>query len=55
MAIIKCKMCGGDIVLAEDKTYGTCEYCGSTMTFPKVSDVSSGTVLIGTFLTASHR
>lgn len=38
MAIIKCKMCGGDIVLAEDKTYGTCEYCGSTMTFPKVSD-----------------
>ena len=38
MAIIKCKMCGGDIVLAENKTYGTCEYCGSTMTFPKVSD-----------------
>lgn len=38
MAIIKCKMCGGDITLAEDKTYGTCEYCGSTMTFPKVSD-----------------
>ena len=38
MAIIKCKMCGGDIVLSEDKTYGTCEYCGSTMTFPKVSD-----------------
>ena len=38
MAIIKCKMCGGDIVLTEDKTYGTCEYCGSTMTFPKVSD-----------------
>ena len=38
MAIIKCKMCGGDIVLAENKTYGTCEYCGSMMTFPKVSD-----------------
>ena len=38
MAIIKCKMCGGDIVLSEDKTCGTCEYCGSTMTFPKVSD-----------------
>ena len=38
MAIIKCKMCGGDIQLADDKTFGTCEYCGSTMTLPKVSD-----------------
>lgn len=36
MAVIKCKMCGGDIDLSEDKTFGTCEYCGSTMTFPKV-------------------
>ena len=38
MAIIKCKMCGGDIALNEEKTFGTCEYCGSTMTLPKVSD-----------------
>ena len=38
MAILKCKMCGGDIELSQDKTFGTCEYCGSTMTFPKVSD-----------------
>ena len=38
MAIIKCKMCGGDIELSPDKTFGTCEYCGSTMTLPKVSD-----------------
>ena len=38
MPIIKCKMCGGDIELAVDKTFGTCEYCGSTMTLPKVSD-----------------
>ena len=38
MAIIKCKMCGGDIELNEEKTFGTCEYCGSTMTLPKVSD-----------------
>ena len=38
MAVIKCKMCGGDIQLAEDKTFGTCEYCGSVMTLPKVSD-----------------
>ena len=38
MAIIKCKMCGGDIQLAEDRTFGTCEYCCSVMTLPKVSD-----------------
>lgn len=36
MAVIKCKMCGGDIELAPDKTFGTCEYCGSTMTMPKI-------------------
>ena len=38
MAILKCKMCGGDIELSADKTFGTCEFCGSTMTFPKVDD-----------------
>ena len=38
MVIIKCKMCGGDMELSADKTFGTCEYCGSTMTLPKVED-----------------
>ena len=38
MAIIKCKMCGGDLALAADKTFGTCEYCGSTVTLPKIDD-----------------
>ena len=38
MTILKCKMCGGDIELSADKTFGTCEFCGSTMTFPKVDD-----------------
>lgn len=38
MPVIKCKMCGGDIVLSADKTFGTCDYCGSTMTLPKVDD-----------------
>lgn len=38
MAVIKCKMCGGDMELTADKTFGTCEYCGSTMTLPKVDD-----------------
>lgn len=38
MAITKCKMCGGDITLTKDKTFGTCECCGRTMTLPIVSD-----------------
>ena len=38
MAVIKCKMCGGDMELSLEKTFGICEYCGSTMTLPKVSD-----------------
>ena len=38
MAIIKCKMCGGDILLSEDKTYGTCDSCGCTMTLPRAAD-----------------
>ena len=38
MAIIKCKMCGGDIEISADRTFGTCEYCGSTMTLPKTDD-----------------
>ena len=38
MAILKCKMCGGDIVLNEEKTFYTCESCGTSMTLPKVSD-----------------
>ncbi|MBQ3556587.1 MAG: TIR domain-containing protein [Oscillospiraceae bacterium] len=36
MAIIKCKMCGGDMEISANKTFGVCEYCGSTMTLPKV-------------------
>ena len=38
MAIIKCKMCGGDIELSADMTFGTCNYCGSVMTLPKLDD-----------------
>ncbi|MCL1794842.1 MAG: toll/interleukin-1 receptor domain-containing protein [Oscillospiraceae bacterium] len=38
MTIIKCKMCGGDIQMNAEKTYGTCDHCGSTMTLPKIAD-----------------
>ena len=36
--ILKCKICGGDIELTEDRTFGTCMYCGCAMTFPKLDD-----------------
>ncbi len=38
MAVLKCKMCGGDIEVTTNQTYGTCDHCGSTMTLPKASD-----------------
>lgn len=38
MAIINCKNCGGKIELSADKTFGTCEYCGSVMTLPRISN-----------------
>jgi len=38
MAILKCKMCGGDMKISADKTFGICEYCGSMMTLPKIDD-----------------
>lgn len=34
MAIIKCKMCGGDLNIAEESTVAECEYCGSRQTIP---------------------
>ena len=38
MAIIKCKMCGGDLDLVEGASTAECEYCGSVQTVPKVDD-----------------
>ena len=34
--LFKCKMCGGDLVLKEGSSLGTCEYCGSLQTVPNV-------------------
>ncbi|MBQ1685043.1 MAG: TIR domain-containing protein, partial [Clostridia bacterium] len=34
MAVIKCKMCGGDLLLTEGSTVAECEYCGSVQTVP---------------------
>lgn len=38
MAILKCKMCGGDLSIAEGVSTAECEYCGSLQTVPKVDD-----------------
>ncbi len=34
MAIIKCKMCGGDLNVREGMTVAECEYCGTKQTVP---------------------
>lgn len=34
MPIIKCKMCGGDLVIKPESTVAECEYCGSRQTVP---------------------
>ena len=38
MAILKCKMCGGDLNVLEGATTATCEYCGSLQTIPTVDN-----------------
>ena len=34
MAIIRCKMCGGDLILTEGQSVAECEFCGSRQTVP---------------------
>lgn len=38
MVVIKRKMCGGDLVLAEGRPVAECEYCGSLQTVPVLDD-----------------
>ena len=38
MATLKCKMCGGDLNVAENATVCECEYCGTKQTVPVVDD-----------------
>lgn len=38
MAILKCKMCGGDLEITEGMTVCECEYCGSKQTVPTIDD-----------------
>ena len=38
MALLKCKMCGGDLEIAAGVTVAECEYCGTQQTLPKAND-----------------
>lgn len=38
MAILKCKMCGGDLIVNDNEAVCTCEYCGTKQTIPKAND-----------------
>lgn len=38
MAIIKCKMCGGDLEIHEGSTVCECEYCGTKQTVPSTDN-----------------
>ena len=38
MAIIKCKMCGGDLALVEGSAIAVCEFCGTRQTVPSMDD-----------------
>ncbi len=38
MPMIKCKMCGGDLILIEGSTVCECEYCGTKQTVPSADN-----------------
>ncbi len=38
MAVLKCKMCGGDLVLTANSAVAKCEYCDSVQTVPALDD-----------------
>ena len=38
MAIFKCKMCGGDLEIANGMSVAECQYCGTQQTLPKLDD-----------------
>ena len=38
MAIIKCKMCGGDLEVTPGLTVAECEFCGTKQTLPKANE-----------------
>ena len=47
MAVLKCKMCGGDLNLTAGASIAECDYCGSVQTVPKMDDEKKLTLLYG--------
>ncbi len=46
MAILKCKICGGDLNVAEGQTVCECDYCGSRQTVPTLDSEKKLTVVV---------
>ena len=38
MALLRCKMCGGDLEIQENETICVCEFCGTKQTVPKADN-----------------
>ena len=38
MATLKCKMCGGSLILIDGSTVAECEFCGSRQTVPFIDN-----------------
>ena len=38
MMVLKCKVCGGDVELSSDKTYGICSHCGNNVKLSKTRE-----------------
>ena len=46
MIAFKCKLCGGNLNIEEDKRIADCQYCGSTLTLPNLNNNKKNTLLI---------
>lgn len=44
MAVLKCKMCGGDLNIKEGSTVAECMYCGTKQTVPKLDSEKKATL-----------
>ena len=50
MGVLKCKMCGGSLVVTDNSSIAECEYCGTQQTLPKMDDEKR----LGLYNRASH-
>ena len=50
MAIIKCKMCDGDLKVTEGESVCECEYCGSRQTGPAADSEKKMTLLFDSLM-----